>query len=290
MEAKTRDLHNPTVTSSEEEAETEGSEAKVTEKPKVKRELDKPQLWDSDTESDANPSLASEPVEETLKKKKKPRVASALRKCEKERERQWLDQLGSSARGPPLGFNTLALGPADAGGGGCMSFTEPLFRLLGSIKEPALDSDSDCGLVSENSCSFHSLPPASTDACQPLSLPDWTEDGTRQGTRGHTKAEDTASQACPEGCPPVLEDSIHKLMLASKTSRVESKSKFYTPEINNLLLQIDMQCRLHGGALRSRVYSHLCSFLPCNKGTLLRRVGRLKHSLNVPVQEELDVD
>lgn len=39
---------------------------------------------------------------------------------------------------------------------------------------------------------------------------------------------------------------------------------------------IECQCREHGGQLRSRVYTHLSSFLPCSKETLRKRVKKLK--------------
>lgn len=38
---------------------------------------------------------------------------------------------------------------------------------------------------------------------------------------------------------------------------------------------IELQCREHGGQLRSKVYTHLSSFLPCSRDTILKRVKRL---------------
>ncbi|XP_055013934.1 ubinuclein-1-like [Boleophthalmus pectinirostris] len=241
--------------------------------------MDKPlkKRCEDDCERDTNPGL----------KKKKPTalsITSALRRCERERQKKAVAPMW----GPSLGFTTLALGPADAGGGGCMSFTAPLHRLMGPSMGPALDSDVDCVLVSEDSSSTHSPPPTST----PPPLPDGAlhTQGTVERTGTRPRAEDTVSQVCPEDFPRALEESILRLQMASKTSEGESKVKFYTPEINELLLLIDGQCRQHGGPhggpLRSRVYSHLCSFLPCNKDTLMRRVNRLKQSRNEKPDEE----
>lgn len=39
--------------------------------------------------------------------------------------------------------------------------------------------------------------------------------------------------------------------------------------------RIELQCREHGGQLRSKVYTHLSSFLPCSRDTILKRVKRL---------------
>uniref|UniRef100_A0AAV2LEM3 Ubinuclein n=1 Tax=Knipowitschia caucasica TaxID=637954 RepID=A0AAV2LEM3_KNICA len=175
---------------------------------------------------------------EKVKKVKKPilSMASAVRRCEQERDRQCAQAL-ASARGLHA-----TMGPADAGGGGCPTFTEPFLTLAPELDIVLLNED---GTSSETPVSLHKA----------------------EGPGTHTEA-----------FPPELQDSIHSLMMASKTSEGESKGKFYTPEINQLLLQIDAQCRQHGGSLRTRVYSHLCSFLPCNKDTLLRRVGRLRQS------------
>ncbi|KAK7929390.1 hypothetical protein WMY93_005785 [Mugilogobius chulae] len=251
------DTEGPLEEEEKEEDPGEGPPAEkkreVSKKRKLKNGLDKPpkKSCDEDLESNANPSLVSEPVKQTLKKKKKLSslsMTSALRRCEKERD------------------STLPLGPADAAGGGCLS-----------VK--TLDLELDCVLVCEDSSSTQSL-------LGPVDTLDGQ--GTGQGTEEQTKNKDTAHQDHPEDFPFALVDSIHKLMMASKSSEGESKVKFYTPEVNHLLLQIDGQCQQYGEPLRSRVYSHLCTFLPCNKKTLLRRVGRLRHS--AAHTEEQDVD
>lgn len=42
------------------------------------------------------------------------------------------------------------------------------------------------------------------------------------------------------------------------------------------LLSIELQCRRHGGGqLRSKVYTHLSSFLPCSRDTVLKRAKKL---------------
>uniref|UniRef100_A0A3Q2XEK1 Ubinuclein 1 n=1 Tax=Hippocampus comes TaxID=109280 RepID=A0A3Q2XEK1_HIPCM len=190
----------------------------------------------------------------TMKKKKKKAavtlsVTSMLKKFrrEKERERKKMEKAKQRMASIPLSPVTPHC-PADAGGGGGSGLADPLLSLIGSTDEQALlqaastvefDIDLDCLLDVEIVSSFH---------CAVL----------------------------PEGLPPPLESSIKKLMLAAKTAEGESKLKFFTPEINSVLLDIECQCREHGGQLRSRVYTHLSSFLPCSKETLRKRVKKLK--------------
>lgn len=49
------------------------------------------------------------------------------------------------------------------------------------------------------------------------------------------------------------------------------------------LSSIELQCREQGGQLRSKVYTHLSSFLPCSRDTLLKRVKKLllTHTVSV---------
>lgn len=49
------------------------------------------------------------------------------------------------------------------------------------------------------------------------------------------------------------------------------------------LFSIELQCREQGGQLRSKLYTHLSSFLPCSRDTLLKRAKKLLHSHIVSV-------
>ncbi|XP_077461805.1 ubinuclein-1 isoform X2 [Stigmatopora argus] len=172
---------------------------------------------------------------------------------------------------------------ADAGGGSGLA--DPLLSLIGAADDQALlqaastvefDIDLDCLL--DVGDEVPSPPLSFTEAVYhgPPEI-DLVTPPTTQAAKVHP-----AYVGCfpcvpfPEGLPPNLEDSIKTLMMAAKTAEGESKLKFFTPEINSLLLDIECQCREHGGNLRSRVYTHLSSFLPCSKETLLKRVKRLK--------------
>ncbi|XP_063738924.1 ubinuclein-1-like isoform X2 [Eleginops maclovinus] len=245
-----------------------------------------------------------------IKKKKKKAVAgtlsvtSMLKKFqrEKEKERQKMDKGNPIRSAIPI----PAMFPADAGGGGGLGFTDPLLSLIGSTNEHtliqavnALDFDIDLDSlldVTEAASSPKRAPPPSTEmqlfspktdmtqsaAPRPQVQPPNTE--TSVQLKPHSEQNQLLVQTTstlpqcvplPEGLTPRLEDSIRKLMVVAKTSEGESKLKFFTPEINAILLDIELQCREQGVQLRSKVYTHLSSFLPCSRDTLLKRVKKL---------------
>ncbi|XP_045557545.1 ubinuclein-1 [Salmo salar] len=88
----------------------------------------------------------------------------------------------------------------------------------------------------------------------------------------------------PEGLSPAMEKRTQDLALAAKGLEGESKVKFFTPEVNTILLDIELQCRDVSGQVRSKVYTHLASFLPCSRDTLLKRVKKLLLKQEEPLQ------
>ncbi|XP_077381589.1 ubinuclein-1 isoform X2 [Festucalex cinctus] len=269
------------------------------EMPKKKRRR---KVLQHKNDEDANSSMTSElgaGVKLMKKKKKKVvgtlSVTSMLKKFrrEKELERKKMETAYQQMAAIPL---TPVPADAGGGGGGGLGLADPLISLIGSTDEQALlqaastvefDIDLDCLLAVADEISTppplmeapplnhpradHHLPETSCDAVRPPSRK------TTPPQKPHSELVSSVQCATlPDGLPPSLEDSIKKLMLAAKTSEGESKLKFFTPEINSVLLDIECQCREHGGPLRSRVYAHLSSFLPCSKETLLKRVKKLK--------------
>uniref|UniRef100_G3Q7J3 Ubinuclein 1 n=1 Tax=Gasterosteus aculeatus aculeatus TaxID=481459 RepID=G3Q7J3_GASAC len=209
------------------------------------------------------------PVDEIKRKKKKKKrsagplsVTSMLKKFQREKakERQKTEKANQKSPLPS------PLCPADAGGGS--GSTDPLLSLIGSTDDHAfiqaanavdLDIDLDSLLdVTERTRTF---------AVPQVRPPD--AEVNSGSASPHRPVQ------LPEGLPPRLEDSIRKLTAVAKTSEGESKLKFFTPEINLVLLDIEVQCREQGVHLRSKVYTHLSSFLPCSRDTLLKRVKKL---------------
>ncbi|KAI7807650.1 ubinuclein-2a isoform X2 [Triplophysa rosa] len=83
----------------------------------------------------------------------------------------------------------------------------------------------------------------------------------------------------PEGLPAPLIKRIEDLRAASKQFDQEGRKKFFTLDMNNILLDIELQVQEQPVEVRSQVYSHLEAFVPCNKEALLKRLKKL--SLNI---------
>ncbi|XP_030067768.1 ubinuclein-1 isoform X2 [Microcaecilia unicolor] len=78
-----------------------------------------------------------------------------------------------------------------------------------------------------------------------------------------------------DGLPTALEKRIQDLSQAARAAEGEKKQKFFTQDINSILLDIELQARELSSPLRSGVYAYLASFLPCSKDTLVKRARRL---------------
>ncbi|XP_062999006.1 ubinuclein-1 isoform X2 [Elgaria multicarinata webbii] len=79
----------------------------------------------------------------------------------------------------------------------------------------------------------------------------------------------------PDGLPGPLEKRIEELTQAARAAEGEGKHKFFNQDMNSILLDIELQTRELNSQIRSGVYTHLASFLPCNKDTLVKRARRL---------------
>ncbi|XP_052720367.1 ubinuclein-1-like isoform X2 [Crassostrea angulata] len=91
--------------------------------------------------------------------------------------------------------------------------------------------------------------------------------------------DEASAPKLPENMPKDLEETIQKLKKAAKTSQ-DGKCKFFTKEVNSMLLNVETGSRLWGSCgQRSSIYSHLAAFLPCSKDTLLKRAKKLQQSL-----------
>ncbi|XP_029014324.1 ubinuclein-2b isoform X2 [Betta splendens] len=83
----------------------------------------------------------------------------------------------------------------------------------------------------------------------------------------------------PSGLPGPLNKRIEDLRAASRLFDEEGRKKFFTLDMNNILLDIELQVQEQPVEVRSAVYSHLEAFVPCNKEALLKRLKKL--SLNI---------
>uniref|UniRef100_A0A3P9J3C6 Ubinuclein 1 n=1 Tax=Oryzias latipes TaxID=8090 RepID=A0A3P9J3C6_ORYLA len=212
------------------------------------------------------------PDDSKVRKKKKAvralSVTSMLRKFQREKERQTMEEAKRVAA-VMTNASKASLLPADSAGSGGPALTDPLLSLIGSTNDHAL-------IQAANTVDFDidldSLLDASEVTLSP-ELPFQTEAKTKIPSELNSVSVPCAP--LPEGLPPALEENIGKLIEAAKTSEGESKLKFFSPDINSVLLDIELQCQGQSGQLRSKVYRHLSSFLPCSRDTLLKRAKKL---------------
>ncbi|XP_014675864.1 PREDICTED: ubinuclein-1-like isoform X2 [Priapulus caudatus] len=83
-----------------------------------------------------------------------------------------------------------------------------------------------------------------------------------------------ASPKLPDELPKQLVDYINMIKQAAKVSE-EGKRKFFMPEVNNMLLEIERLSKQQLVGKRSLIYTHLAAHLPCGKETLLKRAKKL---------------
>ncbi|XP_041093779.1 ubinuclein-2-like [Polyodon spathula] len=86
----------------------------------------------------------------------------------------------------------------------------------------------------------------------------------------------------PDGLPASLRRRIGDLREASRQFDEEGRKKFFTLDMNNILLDIELQVQEQPPHVRAAVYCHLEAFVPCNKDMLLKRVRKL----NLNVQDD----
>ncbi|TNN37344.1 Ubinuclein-1 [Liparis tanakae] len=235
-------------------------------------------------------------------------VTSMLKKFQREKEKEWQKM----AKAPEKNAAAAAVVPAivfvPADAGGVPGLTDPLLSLIGSTDDHALiqaanavdfdiDLDSLLDVTEQTSAAQPGAaaeaplfrpkadePMEAAAAAAALVRPPDPEADVRPPPRSAPippppppGAPASAAQCVvplPEGLSPRLEVSIRKLLAVIKTSEGE-KLKFFTPEINSALLDIELQCREQSVQLRSKVYTHLSAFLPCSRDTLLKRVKKL---------------
>ncbi|XP_046572244.1 ubinuclein-1-like isoform X2 [Haliotis rubra] len=81
----------------------------------------------------------------------------------------------------------------------------------------------------------------------------------------------------PQGLSDNLVQTINSLRKSAKESR-EGKCKFFSPNVNRMLLDVEVQSRQLTCGNRSTIFAHLSCFLPCGKETLLKRAKKLRQS------------
>eukprot|EP00062_Callorhinchus_milii_P019093 gi/632973262/ref/XP_007903068.1/ PREDICTED: ubinuclein-1 isoform X2 [Callorhinchus milii] len=208
---------------------------------------------------------------EEKKKKKKYMGALGVREMLKqfEKEKEALKKREDQWNLPTL--QTVARIPHEANSGSInISVSDPLLSLIGSANE------SDLLQVASTVDLEIDLDQFLNDSSPESPLNDFDESSDplpafQCSLEGQTSRP---VPTLPDRLPAVLEKRIKDLTQAAKASG-EGKQKFFTQDINNILLDIELQSRVLNSQARSGVYAHLASFLPCSKDTLVKRAKKL---------------
>ncbi|KAJ8364074.1 hypothetical protein SKAU_G00129050 [Synaphobranchus kaupii] len=202
------------------------------------------------------------PLNQTEDKKKKKKhsgtlsVNEMLKKFQREKESS-LKEPKPLQNSQPMTLSVREMDPS-------LNVADPLLSLIGSANESDLFQaastiDFDIDLDKLLYDSPEPSPPGLDENSDPLS----SVQSLKQ------------PPSLPEGLPPTLERRIKELSQAAKGSEGEGKQKFFTQDINNMLLDIELQSRELNSQMRSVIYAHLACFLPCSKDTLVKRAKKL---------------
>ncbi|XP_061087191.1 ubinuclein-1-like isoform X2 [Conger conger] len=254
---------------SESEADDFTDEMKKIKAPKKKKlkdggdvKLIKKKTKDGQHKKSKVSKMGIMPLNSTEEKKKKKKHSGALSVNEMLKTFQREKESSLTEPKPPQISQPMTLSVREMDPS--LSVADPLLSLIGSANESdffqaASTIDFDIDLDKLLYESPEPSPPGLDENSDPLS------------------AVQSQKQplSLPEGLPPALERRIKELTQAAKASEGEGKQKFFTQDINNMLLDIELQSRELNSQMRSGIYAHLASFLPCSKDTLVKRAKKL---------------
>uniref|UniRef100_A0A096MCB4 Ubinuclein 2a n=1 Tax=Poecilia formosa TaxID=48698 RepID=A0A096MCB4_POEFO len=179
--------------------------------------------------------------------------------------------------------------PGNAGGGastGNLSLTDltsdpAVMSLLGSANEKELQDllgDLDFSLLDTDQ--QHAMATARENGILGIGVPSQKAvGGSGQGRSLGSSGGLFPPPPLPDGLPAPLIKRIEDLRTASRQFDQEGRKKFFTLDMNNILLDIELQVQEQPPEIRSDIYSHMEAFVPCNKEALLKRLKKL--SLNI---------
>ncbi|XP_053112143.1 ubinuclein-2 isoform X2 [Hemicordylus capensis] len=152
-----------------------------------------------------------------------------------------------------------------------LSVTDPVLSIFGSTQ---LLQEAESALEMLGDIDFDRLLDGTSNG-SPVSEPSGENGSATQPS--HTSEVLTLKQvpALPEGLPAHLEKRVEDLRIAAKLFDEEGRKKFFTQDMNNILLDIELQLQELNPSIRNGVYSHLEAFVPCNKDTLIKRLKKL---------------
>uniref|UniRef100_A0A670K262 Ubinuclein 2 n=1 Tax=Podarcis muralis TaxID=64176 RepID=A0A670K262_PODMU len=206
-------------------------------------------------------------------------VAAMLRKFQKEKEAFKKKEANLN---PTVSVTTSTpnkVSAAPATGGSDVSdlnliITDPVLSIFSSTSERELLQEAEIAVEMLGDIDLDRLLDGTSNG-SPVSEPSGENGNVTQPS--HTSEVLTLKQvpALPEGLPAHLEKRIEDLRTAAKLFDEEGRKKFFTQDMNNILLDIELQLQELSPTIRNGVYSHLEAFVPCSKDTLIKRLKKL---------------
>ncbi|MEQ2164596.1 hypothetical protein GOODEAATRI_008294, partial [Goodea atripinnis] len=201
-------------------------------------------------------------------------------------------QPGNSTHLPLASNSTQLQGGTSAGDLSLTDLTSDptVMSLLGSTNEKELQDllgDLDFNLLDTNQ--QHAMVTARENGILGIGVPSQKAvGGSGQGRSLGSSSGLFSPPPLPDGLPAPLIKRIEDLRAAflpqaSRQFDQEGRKKFFTLDMNNILLDIELQVQEQPPEMRSDIYSHMETFVPCNKEALLKRLKKL--SLNIQVSK-----
>ncbi|XP_075038985.1 ubinuclein-2 isoform X2 [Mixophyes fleayi] len=151
---------------------------------------------------------------------------------------------------------------------------DPVLAIFGGGSERELLQEAECALEMLSDFDFDKLLDSASNDSPAASDP---------GENGSIGQSTNLSQVqipkqvppLPDGLPAKLEKRIEDLQVAAKMFDEEGRKKFFTQEMNNILIDIELQLLELTPSNRNEVYGYIEAFVPCTKDTLVKRLKKL---------------
>ncbi|KAM4022613.1 ubinuclein-2 isoform 2-T2 [Anomaloglossus baeobatrachus] len=151
---------------------------------------------------------------------------------------------------------------------------DPVLALFGGSSERELLQEAECALEMFGDFDLDKLLDSASNESPAASDPG--ENGNMVQPSNSALVPTTKQvPPLPEGLPLQLEKRIEDLRAAAKMFDEEGRKKFFTQEINNILLDIELQLQDLCPVNRNGVYGYIEAFVPCTKDTLVKRLKKL---------------
>ncbi|XP_040216923.1 ubinuclein-2 isoform X3 [Rana temporaria] len=152
--------------------------------------------------------------------------------------------------------------------------SDPVLAIFGGGSERELLQEAESALEMLGDIDFVKLLDSASNDSPTAS--DFGENGNCKQSANQSHAQIPKQiPSYPEGLPTQLEKRIDNLRVAAKMFDEEGRKKFFTQEMNTILLDIELQLQELSPSNRNEVYGYIEAFVPCTKDTLIKRLRKL---------------